>query len=199
MLNIIEIAGQAEIRHRLIEGAHGRTLEIGAGSGENVAHYTSAVTELIVSDYSPYMLRLLERKMAASPPSVSSWQLEQAGAEQLPYPDDSFDTVVATYVHCSIPDPLAAMREINRVLRPGGQYLFLEHVRFPKGTRNGWLQDLIAVPHVWIFDGCRPNRDTETTLRTSPLAVEELEHGTMPKAAFFVRPIILGRARVAAV
>lgn len=193
-MHYTEIYGQQETRHRLVGQAYGRTLEIGAGSGYNLAHYTSAVTELIVSEPSPFMLRLLERKLTASAPPVGSWQLEQAGAERLPYPDDSFDTVVGTLVHCTIPDSAAAMREINRVLRPGGQYLFLEHVRARPGTARGRIQDLLVGPHRWICAGCYPNRDTESTLAASPLAVEVLEHGTMPRAPFTLRPTIVGKA-----
>jgi ubiquinone/menaquinone biosynthesis C-methylase UbiE len=198
LIDYLETHGQAEIRHRLLADAYGRTLEIGTGSGENLKHYSSAVTELIATDHSPLMLRILRDKLTASPPSVGSWRLEQMGAERLPYPDDSFDTVVATYVQCAVPDPLASMHEINRVLRPGGQYLFLEHVRSPKGTVYGSLQDLVAWPHTWIFDGCYPNRDFERTLRDSPLAVEVLEHGSMPVVQFAVKPIILGKACAAA-
>jgi ubiquinone/menaquinone biosynthesis C-methylase UbiE len=194
----IESHGQAEIRHRLLADAYGRTLEIGAGSGANLPHYTSAVTELIVTDHSPRMLELLKGKLTDSPPPVGSWQLEQTGAEELPYPDDSFDTVMASYVQCAVPNPSVSMREINRVLRPGGQYLFLEHVRAPKGTVYGFLQDLVAWPHTWIFGGCYPNRDFERTVRASPLAIDTLEQSRMPVVQFAVRPIVLGKARAVA-
>src|SRR6266566_1615349 len=194
-----ENSGQRKTRSRLVGQAHGRTLEIGAGNGYNLAHYTEAVTELVVTEPSPYMMRRLRRQLAKSPPPVGSCELVQAGAERLPYPDDSFDTVVATFVHCTIPDSPAALCEIDRVLRPGGLYLFLEHVRAEDGTLRKLLQELLVRPHRLLCGVCHPNRDTEAALEASPLAIEVLEHGTMPRAFLFtVRPTILGSARAVA-
>lgn len=194
-----ETGGLQETRSKLVAQAHGRTLEIGAGSGFNLAHYTGAVTELVISEPSPYMMRHLQRKLSESPPSVGSWELVQAGVEELPFPDNSFDSVVATFVHCTIPDSPAAMLEINRLLRPDGLYLFLEHVRARRGTVRGLLQDLVARPHQCVCAGCYPNRDTEATLQVSPLAVQVLEHAAMPWSWVWpVRPMILGQARAVA-
>jgi SAM-dependent methyltransferase len=195
---VSEYSGQQETRGRLVGQAHGRTLEIGAGNGYNLPHYTEKVTELVVTEPSPYMMTHLERRMAKEPPPVGSWELMRLGAEELPFADDSFDTVVATFVHCTIPDPAAALREIDRVLRPGGRYLFLEHVRARRGTLLGRFQDLVERPHRYVCAGCYPNRDTEAALGASPLTVEELEHGTMPKSFVSVRPTILGSARAVA-
>ncbi|XRQ09180.1 class I SAM-dependent methyltransferase [Actinomadura welshii] len=196
-MGVSEINGQRETRERLVGQARGRTLEIGAGNGYNLPHYTADVTELVVTEPSPYMMRHLERRMAEEPPPVGGWELMEIGAERLPFPDDSFDTVVATFVHCTIPSPEAALREIDRVLRPGGRYLFLEHVRAGKGTVLGRFQDLIQRPHRYVCAGCYPNRDIEAALRASALTVERLEHGTMPRAFISVRPTILGSARAA--
>lgn len=192
-----EINGQQESRRDLVAQAFGQTLEIGAGNGYNLPHYTDAVTELVVSDPNPFMHRHLRRGLAESPPPVGSWELVETGAEQLPYPDDSFDAVVGTYVLCTTPDPADVLREVARVLRPGGVYLFLEHVRASPGTAQGALQDALAAPYRLACAGCRPNRNTESTLRNSPLEVEELDQGSMPRAWFLVRPTIMGRARLA--
>jgi SAM-dependent methyltransferase len=194
LIDYLETHGQGDIRHSVLADAYGRTLEIGTGSGENCKHYPSAVTEYIATDHSQYMLDILRERLAKEPPAVGSWQLEQTSGDRLPYPDDSFDTVVATYVQCAIPDVPASLREINRVLRPGGQYLFIEHVRARKGTVYGFLQDLVAWPHTWVFDGCYPNRDFEHTIRNSPLKVDVLEHGVMPVVQFAVKPTVLGKA-----
>ena len=105
-----ERAGQRQTRRELIARASGRTLEIGAGSGLNVAHYTPAVTELVVSEPSPHMLAHLRSALEDAPPPVGSWKLVEAGAEQLPFEDDSFDTVVGTFVLCTIPDPARRWR-----------------------------------------------------------------------------------------
>ena len=189
-----ERAGQRETRSALVAQASGRTLEIGAGSGLNLPHYTAAVTELVVSEPSPHMLAHLRSELKDEPPPVGSWKLVEAGGEGLPFEDDSFDTVVATYVLCTIPDPARALAEIARVLKPGGRYLFLEHVHAGEGTALGRFQDLIEVPHRYIAAGCYPNRRTEQLLEESPLRLERLEHGRQPRSIPTVRPTIIGSA-----
>ena len=122
-----------------VADARGRTLEIGAGSGLNLAHYPEHVTELVLSEPSLHMLEQLRSQIRVQPPRVSSWELVQAGAEELPFDDGSFDTAVGTYVLCSVEDPARVLREVSRVLRPGGHYLYLEHVRAGEGTVLGTL------------------------------------------------------------
>ncbi len=182
---LAEGAGQREARAKLVAGARGRTLEIGAGSGLNVAHYPEQVSELVISEPSPHMLERLRTGIADQPPRVASWELVQAEAERLPFDDGSFDTVVATYVLCSVDDPAQVLREVARVLRAGGRYLYLEHVHAGEGTVLGRFQDLVEVPHRYIAAGCHPNRRTERWLEASPLAVE------VPT----VSPFIVGSAR----
>jgi ubiquinone/menaquinone biosynthesis C-methylase UbiE len=190
-----ENAGQRETRAQLLAQAAGVTLEVGAGSGYNLPHYPATVTELVVTEPSSHMLIHLRQALETEPPRVGSWQLLRTGAESLPFDDDSFDTVVATFVHCTIPNPLAAMNEIARVLRPAGRYLFLEHVRSPDSRTRALFQDLIEVPHRYIAAGCHPNRRTEELLRTSDLTIQRLEHGRMPRSLPSVRPTIIGTAR----
>jgi ubiquinone/menaquinone biosynthesis C-methylase UbiE len=178
-----------------VAAARGRTLELGAGGGHNLVHYPPAVSELVVTEPSPHMIRHLTDELAARPPAVGSYELVRTGAEQLPFDDASFDTVVATFVHCTIPNPRTALAEIARVLRPGGAYLFIEHVRSPD---NGWLarfQDVVEVPHRYLAAGCHPNRRTEELLADSDLTVEQLIHEPMPRALPTVRPTIRGVAR----
>lgn len=193
-----ERAGQREVRARLVGEARGRTLEIGAGSGLNLPHYTRAVSELVVTEPSPHMLDHLRSALEEDPPPVGSWGLVESGAEELPFPDASFDTVVATYVHCTIPDPGRALREIARVLVPGGRYLYLEHVHAGERTLLGRLQDLVERPHRFIAAGCHPNRRTGELLERSPLEIERLEHLEMPRAVPTVKPAIVGSARAPA-
>lgn len=190
-----EKAGQAEVRAGLLAEARGRTLEIGAGSGINLRHYGDQVTELVISEPSAHMLRALRPQLDSRPPRVGSWELVQADAQQLPFPDASFDTVVATYVLCSVGDPQRTLSEIARLLRPGGRYLYMEHVHAGDGTLLGRFQDLVEVPHRYIAAGCHPNRRTERVLEASPLTVERLEHGNQPRSFPTVRPIIVGSAR----
>jgi ubiquinone/menaquinone biosynthesis C-methylase UbiE len=190
-----EKAGQAEVRARLLAEASGKTLELGAGAGVNVRHYSDRVTELVVSEPSAHMLRALRDQLRSRPPRVGSWELAQADAQQLPFTDNSFDTVVATYVLCSVAEPQRTLSEIARVLRPGGHYLYMEHVHAGEGTLLGRFQDMVEIPHRYIAAGCHPNRRTERLLEASPLTVERLEHANQPRSVPTVRPIIIGAAR----
>jgi ubiquinone/menaquinone biosynthesis C-methylase UbiE len=189
-------AGQARTRERLLAVAEGVTLEIGAGSGANLPWYPKAVTELVLADPSPYMLDHLRSALASVPewPGSGTVSLARAGFPSLPFDDASYDTVVVTYVLCSIPDLCGALKEIARVLKPRGRLLFLEHVRAPEGSALGSVQDLVERPHRLVADGCRPNRRTERLLRDSPLTVAWLERGAQPSAAPTVRPTIMGVA-----
>jgi len=192
---ISERAGQSDARGELLAEASGRTLELGAGSGLNLGHYTERVTELVVTEPSPHMRRHLQAILDTSPPRAGASTLVDAGAERLPFADASFDTVAATYVHCTIPNPTRALTEIARVLRPGGRYLFMEHVHAGEGTVLGRFQDLVELPHRYIAAGCHPNRRTESLLSSSPLEIERLERVAQPRAFPTVKPVIIGTAR----
>ena len=133
------------------------------------------------------------RGAAAHPPK----HLVEAPAEALPFADDTFDTAVATLVLCTIPDPVAAIAELARVLKPGGRLLFIEHVRSDDPDRARW-QDRLEKPWRFMADGCHCNRDTEANLRASAFEVETVEHGKMPKAMPIVRPLIRGTATLKA-
>jgi ubiquinone/menaquinone biosynthesis C-methylase UbiE len=189
-----EAAGQAETRRELLAEACGRTLEIGAGSGFNLPHYTDAVTELVLSEPSPHMREHLRERLETDPPPVGSWELADADAENLLFDDSSFDTVTGGFIMCSIPDPEVALAEIARVLKPGGRYIFLEHVHAGDGTMLGRFQDLIELPHRYFAAGCHPNRRTWELIENSPLEIERLERGEQPKAPPSVKPTILGSA-----
>ena len=194
LVRLAEDAGQRETRRELLAGARGRTVELGAGNGFNLPHYTARVSELVVTEPSPHMLALLRRELAEAPPPVGSWTVVQAGAEDLPLEDASVDTVVATYVLCTVPDPDRALEEVARVLRPGGRLLFLEHVHAGDGTLLGRFQDLAERPHRILAAGCHPNRRTGEALERSPLTVERLDRGRQPRALPSVRPTIIGSA-----
>src|ERR1700733_10262823 len=129
-------AGQARTRERLVAGAVGATLEIGAGNGANLPWYPKAVTELVLADPSPYMLDHLRARLASVPewPGSGTVSLEAAGLPSLPFADASYDTIVVSYVLCSVSDVPAALEEIARLLKPTGRLLFLEHVRAADGS-----------------------------------------------------------------
>ena len=189
---IAEDAGLRDKRRALLARAQGRTLEIGAGTGVNVVLYPDSVTELVLSEPDSHMRRQLEKKLAALGRRA---EVVDAAGERLPFPDASIDTVVATLVFCTIPDPQAALAEIARVLRPGGRLLFLEHVRSNDPRAAHW-QDRLERPWGWFGRGCHPNRDTLATIVASGLEVAEVERDRIPKAPPIVRPLIAGEARL---
>ena len=121
-----EEAGLAEMRRNLIAGARGDVLEIGGGTGANLSYYGADVESVTVTEPEPPMLKRLERKAREQ---NSQATVLRAPAEDLPFEDASFDTVVSTLVLCGVDDQPRALRELRRVLRPGGRLIFLEHVR----------------------------------------------------------------------
>ena len=190
MLKGSERAGLRERRRELLAGAQGRVLEIGAGTGLNLDLYPPALGELVLTEPEEPMARRLERRLAASGRAAT---VVRVGGEALPFPDNSFDTVVCTLVLCTVGDQAGTLRELRRVLKPDGRLLFLEHVRSedPKIARR---QDRIDPLWVRIGHGCRCNRDTLAAIGTAGFVVGDLEHGRLPKAAEFVKPLIVGSA-----
>jgi ubiquinone/menaquinone biosynthesis C-methylase UbiE len=183
-----EKAGLRDMRRELLAEASGRTLEIGAGTGANVDLYPPAVTELVLSEPDRFMAAKLRAKHPAA-------EVTEAPAETLPFEDDSFDTVALTLVLCTVPDPPGALREIARVLKPGGRFLFIEHVRSEEPGLARW-QDRLHTPWYLFGDGCHCNRDTLAAIEASPLTVERAERGKLPKAVPLVKPLLRGAARV---
>ena len=178
-----------DARRKLLAAANGRVLEVGAGTGFNLPHYPDGVRELTLTDGMDGMLRRAERRTQETGRSVVT---TTAPVESLPFEDGSFDTVVASLLLCSVDDQEQALGEIRRVLKPGGQYLFLEHVRSsdPKVARS---QDRWEGAWRTIAMGCHPNRETLPTIQDA-FAVEELERGEIPSGPKIVRPYVLGRA-----
>ena len=184
-----EEAGLREERRQLLAAAEGATLEIGAGTGLNLEHYPEAVTRLVLTEPDEHMRRRLARRVSEVRPST---EIVAAGVEGLPFPDGTFDTVVVTFVLCSVPQQEAALAEVTRALKPGGRLLFLEHVRSDDEKLAKW-QDRITP--LYNIVGCNPNRDTLAAIEASALAVETVEHGEVPKAPKVERPMIAGTAR----
>jgi ubiquinone/menaquinone biosynthesis C-methylase UbiE len=185
-----EEAGLREMRRELLAQARGRVVEVGAGTGVNLELYPEGIEELVLAEPDPHMSRRLREKLA---PSGRAARIVAAPAERLPFEDSSFDTAVATLVLCTVPDPEAAVAEVSRVLGPGGQLLFIEHVRSSDPGVARW-QDRLEKPWRFLGDGCHCNRDTLATLGASPLSVERVERGSLPKAPPIVRPLVRGSA-----
>ncbi len=184
-----ERAGLAARRRALIRQAAGRVLEIGAGTGLNARHYPDGV-DLVLSEPDEVMADRLRDRVATLGRPVT---VVLAGAEALPFADGEFDTVVSTLVLCTVPDMDAALREIHRVLKPGGRLLFMEHVRSESPRWARW-QDRLNRPWRAFAEGCNCNRATLDVLARSPLGVTDVEHGVMPAMVPLIRPLATGSA-----
>jgi ubiquinone/menaquinone biosynthesis C-methylase UbiE len=185
-----EEAGLREMRRDLLGAAGGRTIDIGAGTGANLALYPENLTELVLAEPDPYMLKKLQAKVGETGVAV---EVVAAPAQSLPFADSSFDTAVFTLVLCTVPDPEAALAEAARILQPGGRLLFVEHVRAEDPGLARW-QDRLERPWRFIGDGCHCNRDTVATIEGSPFELERVERGRLPKAFPIVRPLARGSA-----
>ncbi len=184
-----EKAGLAEIRRKLIGEASGDVLEIGGGTGANLGYYGTQVSSLTVTEPEPPMLKRLERKAHGQ---QSQAKVLRAPAEDLPFEDASFDTVISTLVLCGVDDQPRALRELRRVLRPGGRLLFIEHVR-SEDPHLAKMQDRMNPVNRFVVC-CDCNRPTLDTIRSTGFEVTRLEHTELPKAPKFVRPMIVGTA-----
>ena len=177
-------------RTKLLAPAEGKVLEIGAGTGFNMPYYPVAVSAITITDPVDGMLARARKRAAKEGKEVVA---TRASAEALPFEDGSFDTVVASLVLCSVDDQDRALTEMRRVLRPGGRYLFMEHVRSEDPGRARRQDRWEGVWKTLCF-GCHPNRDTLPRIEAA-FTVEDVERGEapggMPK---LVRPYVLGRA-----
>lgn len=192
LLKGTEEAGLRERRREVLSAARGRTIDIGAGTGANLGLFPAAA-EVVMAEPDPHMIKRLRRKLAESSAEV---ELVEAGAEALPFEDSSFDTAVFTLVLCTVPDPQAALAEAARVLKPGGQLLFVEHVRAEDPGVARW-QDRLERPWQVFADGCHCNRDTVANIEASPLTVDAVERGELPKSPPITKPLVWGRASLA--
>jgi SAM-dependent methyltransferase len=184
-----EEAGLGALRHELLAQTRGAALEIGGGTGANLAYYPASAISLTITEPDPSMFKRLERHAKVAQPDTL---VLRAPAEDLPFDDDSFDTVVSTLVLCGVDDQPRALREVRRVLRPSGAFLFLEHVRSGdpaiarKQDKMNWLNRAVVC--------CDCNRPTLDTIENAGFDVAALEHVEMPKAPPFVRPAVVGSA-----
>jgi ubiquinone/menaquinone biosynthesis C-methylase UbiE len=141
-------------------------LEVGAGTGLNLAHYSKSA-QVTLLEPSPHMRERLEVRVAeASTPAT----VVAGTAEHLPFPDESFDAVVATLVLCSVVDPQQALSEIHRVLKQDGRLVFIEHVR--SSGALGTMQDVFSGVHAKLGAGCRPNRRASELLQAAGFEVD---------------------------
>ena len=183
-------------RSELLLGLEGAVLEIGAGTGASLPHYPPGVTRLLLSEPDPHMRRRLRARVEER--NDARIGVVASGAEQIDAADASFDHVVASLVCCSVSDPGASLAEIHRVLRPGGSFVFLEHVAAAEGTSRRRWQDRLTPLWKRVMGNCHLNRDTERAIREAGFAIERIERESMRKAPPIVRPTIRGVARKSA-
>jgi ubiquinone/menaquinone biosynthesis C-methylase UbiE len=187
---LAEWQGLTEIRRGLVGRARGHVLELGAGTGLNIEHYPASLPEVVLTEPNIHMLAKLQGRVARTSEQML---VVSAEAEDLPVPDESVDTVVSTLVLCTVKDPRRTLAEVARVLRPGGAFLFAEHVRSDSIRMAGW-QARMNSAWSWYACGCQCDRDTLSTIRESPLHVTELSNERLHWISPLIRPLVVGVA-----
>jgi ubiquinone/menaquinone biosynthesis C-methylase UbiE len=165
----------APYRSRVVPAAEGRVLEIGVGSGRNLPFYSQSAKRVIGLDPSPKLLSMA-RQVARS--ALVPVEFVEGSAEAIPLEDASVDTVVTTWTLCSIPDAQRSLREMRRVLKPGGHLLFVEHGRAPDANVR-WWQDQLNPAWKCLGGGCHLNRAIRTLIESAGFQFERIETGYM--------------------
>jgi SAM-dependent methyltransferase len=180
-------------RARLLAQASGEILEIGVGTGLNVPCYPPAVATIASVGPEEALSPRAARRAAARGMEIAH---TPGDARRLPFDAGRFDTVVCTLVLCTVPEPERAVRELSRVLRPGGHLLFIEHVVAPAGARRV-AQRLLNAPLRALLCGCEVTRDSERTLTENGFALREIERYDLREMSWLHRGVIRGVAQPA--
>jgi len=176
-----ERRGGAEHRRKLLTGLRGRVVEVGAGSGANFQHYPTSVSEVIAVEPEPYLRERAEHATLKAPVSVS---VAHGGADRLPGEAASFDAGVVALVLCTVPNQQSALAELYRVIRPGGELRFYEHVISESvwETRFQRIADATFWPR--LAGGCHLARDTTTAIERAGFQIETFERFRYSPAPF---------------
>ncbi|MHB1127261.1 MAG: class I SAM-dependent methyltransferase [Bacillota bacterium] len=158
------------LRKRALSYASGKVLEVGVGTGKNLAYYPKDC-QVTGIDFSPGMLARARKKAQMAPVPV---QLLEMDAQSMDFPDNSFDTVVATCVFCSVPDPIQGLREVRRVCKQGGKIILLEHVR-SENPVIGRLMDILNPVSLYII-GSNINRPTVDNVLQAGIQLQEVQN-----------------------
>lgn len=178
-------------KKELFSGLSGRVLEIGPGTGSNLPYYSKDV-RLIGLEPNPHMQRYLTEKAVQMNRSL---EIISGRAENIPLKGESVDAVVSTLVLCSVDNVQDTLSEIKRVLKPGGSFLFIEHVAAPEKSRLRKIQRTIKPLWKCVADGCHPNRETWKMIENAGFDQLEIQHFLLSLAV--VGPHILGRGKKA--
>jgi len=188
------LAKTESYRQELLAGLSGRVIEVGAGTGINFAFYPASVTEVVAVEPEPYLRSLAIQAAGTAPAPVT---VTDGVAELLPAEDSSFDVGVVSLALCSVRDPARALSELFRVIRPGGELRFYEHVR---ANRPGLARLQRAVDALFwprAFGGCHTSRDTRAAIEEAGFVIESCREFPY-KSCFLLAPVephILGTAR----
>jgi ubiquinone/menaquinone biosynthesis C-methylase UbiE len=182
-----------EHREELLAGLHGRVVEVGAGNGMNFGHYPSTVEEVVALEPEAYLRGKAEAAAREASVRVS---IREGRAVPLPFEDASFDAAVASLVLCTVPDPMAALLELRRVVKPGGELRFMEHVRADRRPKSA-LQDWLDRTGIWplVGGGCHCARETIATIGQSGFTVERTRSYSLGPSWSATNPHVLGSAR----
>jgi ubiquinone/menaquinone biosynthesis C-methylase UbiE len=174
----LERSGGSEHRRRLLAGLSGRVIEVGAGDGMNFPHYPPEVASVLAVEPERYLREIAERKAGQAPVPI---EVTGGTAERLPAGGASFDAAVVSLVLCAVRDQQTALAELRRVLKPGAQVHFLEHVRAQTPGLRG-VQRLLDLG-VWpaLFGGCHTGRDTAAAIETAGFTIERLDRLGLPE------------------
>ncbi|HVW41169.1 MAG TPA: class I SAM-dependent methyltransferase [Amycolatopsis sp.] len=186
-----ETAGAAEHRDEMLAGTSGRVIEVGAGHGINFARYPATVTEVVAIEPEPSLRARAEVAARNAPVPV---RVSDGMAESLPAADGEFDVAVTSLVLCSVRDPGAALREVRRVVKPGGELRFYEHIR---AREPGFARYQRVVDVLWphLLGGCHVVRATDVTIADAGFTIERSRYFRFPTPLDPASPHVVGLAR----
>lgn len=193
----VALAGLKEEREQMVRQATGQVLEVGIGNGSNLPYYTEAADRIVGLEPCVAVVEKAEKRLKKFASkgelkvAIDRYQFVIGGGERMEFADSSFDTAIACLVFCTIPDAEGAAREVFRVLKPGGKFLFFEHVRYPEGKMQR-VQEFINPAWKVFGCGCQLNRDTEAVFSRAGFEYKSIERYRNPKmsppfAAFMIK------------